>query len=674
MSSFFCCVAVSDSSLLFVVEGHPAFELPLHLIAQAVAQSRNEVALELHLDEQSAQQMESLVEMRVYIPDDAKQRGDGDDEDGSDAEAEDGEEKETPAQVFARELQLRGDLGLASSTPLAQFEKLLFSVPRGRYDVELFPTFLKLASQTYTYKIAYKNVNKMFLFDLSDSGQHLFVIGLNPPVRQGRTAYPYLVVQFDSSEYLEQKFPQIDAATAEEKVGAHRTPPHSLTQPQPRAAPACHPLCLGSPSTAPVPSRSCHSPSPPRSGCCCLRVLLQYGGLIKPEMRGPSHDVVTRVFKALMRKKVLIPSSAFNSPQSGHCVQASYKANEGHLFMLEKSFFFVKKPPMHLRHASITSIEFDRMSSANKRFGMRVTTNEHKANEYTFTNIARDEFDRILAFLRDKGLHLITNGEDGGAGGEGGSSSRRRAAAGAGDEDDPYLNRIRADAEEAEGVEGGEGGGRRGGEDSDSDNDEDFTVASDDDASDDSADEEDDDPLDSEVDESDLDDSARRRGKSARSKKKARAAMDDGSSGDASDGGAKRAAGSKVAKAAGKGRLTGYLLYSKEHRPQLVKDNPALDFGAVTQLIGAQWKEETAEVQAEFKRRAAQLNEGTEEGATQPADGAKERGLKRKKPEPSNRAAGAEKGDQEMKEEAKDGAGQQADDDVMEVVKEEKSQ
>jgi hypothetical protein len=88
-----------------------------------------------------------------------------------------------------------------------------------------------LASATYTYKIAYKNVNKMFLFDVADSGQHLFVIGLNPPVRQGRTAYPYLLVQFDSAEYTEQKFPQIDAATAEEKVSAHTNTDNHSTHP-----------------------------------------------------------------------------------------------------------------------------------------------------------------------------------------------------------------------------------------------------------------------------------------------------------------------------------------------------------------------------------------------------------------------------------------------------------
>jgi structure-specific recognition protein 1 len=277
---------------VFSVDGLTAFELPLHLIAQAVAQSRNEVALELHHDESSAaQQPEALVEMRIYIPEEQKQQAAGEEGEVAAAAAggeDEDEERETPAQLFARELQLRGDLGAASSTPLASFEKLLFSVPRGKYDVELFPAFLKLTSASYTYKISYRNINKMFLFDLLDAQQHLFVIGLNPPVRQGRTAYPYLVVQFDSSEYLEQKFPAIDERMAEE----------------------------------------------------------QFAGLMKPSMKGPSHDVVTRVFKALTKKKVLVPGRSFLSAQSGASIQCSYKANEGHLFFLEKSFFFLKKPPM----------------------------------------------------------------------------------------------------------------------------------------------------------------------------------------------------------------------------------------------------------------------------------------------------------------------------------------
>lgn len=368
------------------------------MIGQAVAQSRNEVALEFLHDEQNAGQIESLVEMRLHIPDLGDQAMEDEDED-----------RETPAAIFARELQVKGDIGLTSTQAIAAFEKLLFAVPRGRYDVELFSTFLKLTSATYTYKIAYKNVHKMFLFELLDAGQHLFVIGLNPPVRQGRTAYPYLVVQFDSSEYLEQKFPNIDEKTAEEK----------------------------------------------------------YGGVIKPVMKGPSHDVVTRVFKALSNKKVLIAGQSFQATNTGAAIQCSYKANEGHLFFLEKSFFFLKKPPMHIRHASIASIEFDRLSSANKRFGMKFITNEAKQNEFVFTNISRDEFERVFQFFKEKNLPVISNGAD-----DGNNQQRTEKSDFA---DDPYMKRMEQEGEQAEGGQGGD--------ESDSENDEDFTVDSGDESS-----------------------------------------------------------------------------------------------------------------------------------------------------------------------------------------------
>ena len=422
-------------------------------------------------------------------------------------------------------------------------------------------------------------------------------------------------------------------------------------------------------------------------------------------MRGPSYDVVTRVFKALMKKKVLIPSSAFLSPQSGHSLGCSFKASEGHLFFLEKSFFFVKKPPMHIRHAAITSVEIDRMSSANKRFGMKVTTNEHKANEYTFTNISRDEFDRVVTFLHDKGIHLITNGEEAqaGVGDGGGAGGRRRGGGGAGgvgDEDDPYLNRIKADAEEEDAEEGGEGGRARAGEDSDSDNDEDFTVDSgddDDDASGGSSSDEEE-PLESEVDESNDDDQPKRPQRSAAAAagggKKKTAAKKKSSGQQAGKGGKGRkgrvaADASDSASAASvegsarggggagkkKGVLSGYLLYSKERRPVLMKEQPRLEFGDLTRLIAAEWKERSEEEKVDYSRRAAQLNAARDEealGSRAEGEEGKERGVKRKRDGQSSQQPQPARADEEMKgeeEEKSSGAAGKAE--VMDLVKDE---
>jgi len=51
-------------------------------------------------------------------------------------------------------------------------------------------------SDRYSYKIMYKSINKMFLLEDPDMVSHLFVISLDPPVRQGQTNYPYLIIKF----------------------------------------------------------------------------------------------------------------------------------------------------------------------------------------------------------------------------------------------------------------------------------------------------------------------------------------------------------------------------------------------------------------------------------------------------------------------------------------------
>lgn len=289
--------------------------------------------------------------------------------------------------------------------PIARFS-LMFQSPRGKYSVDLYPTYLKLHSKTFQYKILYKFIQKMFLFSNPQQSQHYFVIGLNPPVRQGRTSYPYLLVQFDNSEFMEESF-NIDEKT-------------------------------------------------------CVET---YHDIMQPQMKGEAYDVVTRVFKALTERKVLVPGAAFQSHGGGACIRCNLKANDGFLYVMEKSFFFVKKPLLHLRHNDIVSIDFRRVShsasSGSKTFDMHVVTNEEKNNEYIFSSIARDEYERIFQFLKGKKLNISSDATSSGL--TTGASGRVRAATNYDEEMDPHMNAINAE---------------RDGDDEDSDEDEDFEGGS----------------------------------------------------------------------------------------------------------------------------------------------------------------------------------------------------
>ena len=373
---------------------------------------------------------------------------------------------------------------------------------------------------------------------------------------------------------------------------------------------------------------------------------------MKPSMKGPSYDVVTRVFKACSKKKVLVPGRSFVSSQGSAAVQCSYKANDGHLFFLEKSFFFLKKPPMHIRHAAITSIEFDRLGAANKRFGMKISTSDVKQGEFTFTNIAKDEFDRVVSFMQSKGIHCITTGgEDMQASQavkQAAAAGRRRAAAAAADDfsEDPYMKRLDAAAEEedADAVDGQPRA--QGGDESDSENDEDFTVGSGE--SDSGSEVSSEDELESEVDESD--DEARKKGKQKAGKKKKGKADDSGSE---AEGGEerKKAKTKKTAKsAAAVSGPTGYQLYAKQNRPLLLIDTPKASFGDISKRIGAKWKAESDEVRAQFEHKAGQARK--ELSDKQQTEAADNRGVKRKKPTANTTADGSqqETGNKEKEE------------------------
>jgi structure-specific recognition protein 1 len=86
----------------------------------------------------------------------------------------------------------------------------------------MFPNYLRLRGKTYDYKVVYSSIIKLFLLPKPDDHHVLFVvsvgtliafltthstptckIGVDPPLRQGQTRYPFLVMQFDKDEEID---------------------------------------------------------------------------------------------------------------------------------------------------------------------------------------------------------------------------------------------------------------------------------------------------------------------------------------------------------------------------------------------------------------------------------------------------------------------------------------
>lgn len=117
----------------------------------------------------------------------------------------------TQAEQFAEQIMSRADLVGTTGKAIIIFYELPILTPRGRYNVELFPTFFKLHGKSYDFKVGYSSIVR--LFQLPKPGQKVmfFIISLEPPIRRGNTSYPHLVFQLN-----EEQDADIDIALTEE--------------------------------------------------------------------------------------------------------------------------------------------------------------------------------------------------------------------------------------------------------------------------------------------------------------------------------------------------------------------------------------------------------------------------------------------------------------------------
>jgi structure-specific recognition protein 1 len=205
---------------MFSVNNKPAFELPYSEISNTQLAGKTEVALEFSLPQDGDEtgtnghlggarargkkaggSEDQLVEMRFYIPGTAKKKEDAGSGDESNAEEE--VEEQNAANLFYETLLDRADIGNVAGESFATFSEVLFLTPRGRYDVDMYESSFRLRGKTYDYKIQYQAIRKFFLLPKPDDLHYLITIGIDPPLRQGQTRYPFLVMQFKRDEEVE---------------------------------------------------------------------------------------------------------------------------------------------------------------------------------------------------------------------------------------------------------------------------------------------------------------------------------------------------------------------------------------------------------------------------------------------------------------------------------------
>lgn len=327
---------LTRNEVQFHIQGKPAFELPYSNIHNTNMAGKNEVTVEMAPGDNKQVAGDEVVEMRFYIPGV---------EENLDENAEETEEVKTKAAAFHEQLKEKADIGQYSGDAIASFTDVLFLTPRGRFDIDMYASSLRLRGKTYDHKIQFRSIERIFSLPKPDEIQHLMVLQINPPLRQGQTPYPFLVLQIVKDEELELEINLDDEE------------------------------------------------------------FQKYDGRLHKKYDQQTHLVLSHVFRGLTERRIIVPGS-FQITKGQAAVACSLKVNEGYLYFLEKCFLFLPKPTVYIPYADVSHVDISRVEnmSANRTFDLEV--NLRSGASHKFANVSKEEQSGIIAFLKEKQVRV----------------------------------------------------------------------------------------------------------------------------------------------------------------------------------------------------------------------------------------------------------------------------
>ena len=227
----------------------------------------------------------------------------------------------------------------ATGDTIVTFSELHGLTPRGRYDIKLFPSFIQLHGKTFDYKIPLTTVLRLFRLPQKDGRHVFFVMSLDPPIKQGQTRYHFLILNFNKEDVTRLEL-NVQDDSKETFAGLGR------------------------------------------------------------ELEGPTIDLIGKVMKALVQRKITLPSDNFCGKHQLPVITCSYKSSSGVLYPLDRGFIFVHKPPIHVQNEEIAAINFARGGSSTRSFDFEVETKSGVI--HVFSSIEKGGYARLFDFVQSK--------------------------------------------------------------------------------------------------------------------------------------------------------------------------------------------------------------------------------------------------------------------------------
>lgn len=241
----------------------------------------------------------------------------------------------------------------------------------------MYEASFRLRGKTYDYKIQYEAVKKFMVLPKPDEMHCLLCIGLDPPLRQGQTRYPFVVMQFKKDEEVTIDL-NIEEAELESKYKDKLEPHYE--------EPLHH------------------------------VVAKMFRGLGNKKISSPAKDFLTYVptllfdivFFFTLKRAHVLTTLPYYSHRNQYGIKCSIKASEGFLYCLEKAFMFVPKPATYIAYEQTQSVTFSRVGgavSALSTFDITVVM-KNGAGSSQFSNINREDLKALESFFKLKGLRV----------------------------------------------------------------------------------------------------------------------------------------------------------------------------------------------------------------------------------------------------------------------------
>ncbi len=319
------------------------FDMTLSHVAQCVMQGNSRKEVEIQFNEFDNNKDEDILhQITLRLPTNKENNAEG-----VDNANEDEENTENPAEELQRLIMEAAEIRSVTGNVIAEFtkEEGSFVTPRGRYAMQLMPTYMRMQGAQYDYKIMYTDIKKLFLLPKQDGMRCAFVISLEKPIRQGQQKYRHLVLETHRMERT------IDINLSEEEIKD------------------------------------------------------KYDGQLDTSMTAQMSNLIAKIFKVVTQTPVYIPK-AFKSIRDDDCIKCNYRVNEGFLYPLAKQFIFINKPCIVIEFKDVEIVEFTRNEqSATKTFDIKISVKpEHEngiASEtvYDFKGIEKAEYEVLKSFL-----------------------------------------------------------------------------------------------------------------------------------------------------------------------------------------------------------------------------------------------------------------------------------